>query len=544
MSSRHDQPPDTGGEALEQSAVETEQLAPVAAGSAATTVWLALLGLITTPYMLNRLGPSAYAVFALVTIMAAYLSNLELGFGQATVRFLARARAEGDSREQAKILQTSFLVFAVAGAGAAAVALAGADVIVKSFADFPPALEAEAVGAIRIAAVLLLLTLLYSFFWVSLQALGRFGALLGYRALFGTLLSLSAVAMAAIFDDVRAVLAAQVVVSAVSCGVAYVALSRAASQRPRPRLDSATFRSMWRFAAFVFATGVAYQLMMQGPATVLAGNASSAELAAFAVPAVVLAQFTLLISASSTGFLPFASAESIAESPARLAAVFRSHLRLLVAVLGLLVAFLVVFADPLLTAWIGGDFATEATEPLQLLAVAGLVLALSAPPSDVARARGYASWTFAYTVAGATSGILAALLLVDDLGASGAALGLLIGFSVPVVPLLIAVTTRLLRQRAGWLVTGLARPVLAVAAIAAVYWLIAEAVPDLWGAVVAGIVATPLWTVALYRIVLDDLERRTLRGGVTRLAPLARRLGLRSTDGDAGVTLGPRRPMS
>src|SRR5687768_6159816 len=120
MSSLHDQPPPAApGDARAGRTVQTEQLAPVAAGSAATTVWLALLGLVTTPYMLNRLGPSAYAVFALVTIMAAYLSNLELGFGHATVRFLARARAEGDEEAQAKILQTSLFVFAIAGSGAA-----------------------------------------------------------------------------------------------------------------------------------------------------------------------------------------------------------------------------------------------------------------------------------------------------------------------------------------------------------------------------------------------------------------------------------------
>ncbi len=40
--------------------VEVRQLAPVAGGSAAITVWLAMLGLITTPVMLRTLGSPAY----------------------------------------------------------------------------------------------------------------------------------------------------------------------------------------------------------------------------------------------------------------------------------------------------------------------------------------------------------------------------------------------------------------------------------------------------------------------------------------------------
>ena len=44
------------------SQVQPKQLAPVAVVSAAITVWLAALGLITTPYMLHRLGVSQVRV--------------------------------------------------------------------------------------------------------------------------------------------------------------------------------------------------------------------------------------------------------------------------------------------------------------------------------------------------------------------------------------------------------------------------------------------------------------------------------------------------
>ena len=83
------------------------------AGYAATTLWLAVLGLVTTPYLLHNLGSSAYAVFALISLIIAYLSNLEFGFGHGTIRFLARARAQGDQEAEAGIMGTGLLVFLV-----------------------------------------------------------------------------------------------------------------------------------------------------------------------------------------------------------------------------------------------------------------------------------------------------------------------------------------------------------------------------------------------------------------------------------------------
>jgi O-antigen/teichoic acid export membrane protein len=502
--------------------VSTRQLAPIAAVSAATTIWLSVLGLLTTPFMLHTLGASAYAVFALITIITAYLSNLELGFGHTSLRFLARARAEGDADEETRIVATSLFIFTCAGALAAVTAFVGATTIVKSFAHFPRELEDDAVGAVRLAALLLVLTFLYSFAQVSLQALGRFRPLLWTRAIFGTLLAASAVGAAAVFDDVRAVLAAQVVISLFGCIVVFIALAGATTARLRPAFDRTTFRKMRGYGGLVLATGVAYQIMLQGPPTILAGDAPSAEVAAFAVPAVVLTQLTLLIAATSTGFLPFASAESAGDDHRRLSAVFRSHLRMTVTVLGPIVGFLVVFAGPLLTAWLGADFASQAADPLRFLALAGFVLAISAPPADVARGIGRPGWNLAYVIVAASLCIAAALAFVPDSGATGAALGLLIGLAIATPPFLCLVADRLLDLPPRRIGGAIAAPALAVLVACSLYWMGSLIISGLEGAAVMAVAVTPPYALAVFRFILDDAEQTTLRAGRETVTPLLR----------------------
>jgi O-antigen/teichoic acid export membrane protein len=344
------------------------------------------------------------------------------------------------------------------------------------------------------------------------------------RVVSGTLMSVSAVTAAALFKDVRAVLVGQVGISAVTCIVLFAALARATPLPLRPAFDGPTFRAMRGYAGLVFATGVAYQAMLQGPPTVLAGVARAAELTAFAVPAMVLQQLTVLVTSTSTAFMPFASAESAGDDLSHLSMVFRSHMRLTLMAMGPVAGFLVVFASPLLTAWVGADFASHASDPLKLLAVAGLVLALSAPASDVARGLGRPGWTLAYSGCAALVAIAAALVLADRRGAAGAAASLLIALTVTTVPFVLATADRLLAQSPGRLLKSILRPALAAAVACAMFGLGSFVTSGLIGAAAVGVLVIAVYVVAVYRLVLEDLERETLRAGASPLSPVIRAL--------------------
>ena len=62
------------------------RLARQVAGSAGTNIWLTLLGLFTTPYLLLGLGSTGYGVFAMVSVVSVHLSNLELGLDRKSTR--------------------------------------------------------------------------------------------------------------------------------------------------------------------------------------------------------------------------------------------------------------------------------------------------------------------------------------------------------------------------------------------------------------------------------------------------------------------------
>ena len=69
------------------------------------------VGLIYTPYMLRMLGQSEYFMYSLAATIIAYLTVLDLGFGNAIIRYTAKFRAEGKQHEQEEMFGMFFILY-------------------------------------------------------------------------------------------------------------------------------------------------------------------------------------------------------------------------------------------------------------------------------------------------------------------------------------------------------------------------------------------------------------------------------------------------
>ena len=58
-----------------------------------------LVALLYTPYMLRMMGQSEFGLYSLVASVIGYLTILDLGFGNAIVRYTAKFRAEGKQKD-------------------------------------------------------------------------------------------------------------------------------------------------------------------------------------------------------------------------------------------------------------------------------------------------------------------------------------------------------------------------------------------------------------------------------------------------------------
>lgn len=83
----------------------------------------ALVGLTYMPYMLRMLGPSEYGIYSLAASVIAYLSMLDLGFGNAVIRYTAKYKAENRTEDQYNLFGLFTILYSCIGVATLAIGL-------------------------------------------------------------------------------------------------------------------------------------------------------------------------------------------------------------------------------------------------------------------------------------------------------------------------------------------------------------------------------------------------------------------------------------
>lgn len=119
-----------------------------------------IVGLLYTPYMLRMMGQSEYGLYSLVASVIAYLTVLDLGFGNAIVRYTAKFRAEKKTEEQYEMFGMFFLLYLVIGIIAFGIGLGLYFNVDTLFGNTMTAVE---LGRARIMMLLLVANLAFTF---------------------------------------------------------------------------------------------------------------------------------------------------------------------------------------------------------------------------------------------------------------------------------------------------------------------------------------------------------------------------------------------
>lgn len=118
------------------------------------------VGLLYTPYMLRMMGQSEYGLYSLVASVIAYLTVLDLGLGNAIVRYTAKFRAEGKIQEQYEMFGMFITLYCIIGV----VAFLGGTTLYynvdRMFGDTMTALE---LGRARIMMLIMVFNIAFTF---------------------------------------------------------------------------------------------------------------------------------------------------------------------------------------------------------------------------------------------------------------------------------------------------------------------------------------------------------------------------------------------
>lgn len=494
-------------------------------GSVANLVRLLLsmlVSLVLPPFLVHHMAPAEFSAWVLILQLSAYVNLLDFGLQTAIGKYVAEYDASGDREASHHLVSTSFTILAVAAAIACAALVALVWSVPRLFHQMPPGL----VGDVRIALLVV-------------------GLSMAVALPFGTFLSTFTGLQRYVFPTIVATVSrvgtatTLIVLLLMHCGVVQLALATAGFNvatavtqflgwrrfvKERVGFSFLLFhrRSAVRLAKYgsVLSIWTLAMLFISGLDVVIVGHYHYRDTGFYSVGSNA-ANFMMAVVSSVFGpLVPAVSAMQSGSTPARIGDVCVKTTRYCVLLLCLLGLPLFFGAYPLLSLWVGKQYAVQSALYLEVLVLGIVVRQLAYPYILVVVATGKQHLATIGGIVEACVNVALSIWLVQKIGAVGVALGTLggafVGFAMHLLVSIPRTQTAIFIQRSHFLLQGVLRPLLIVAPAFFLYpfWrrltmLPAEpAVLAIWVAVTAAIA---------WWVVLTVEDRRELGAFLHRL---------------------------
>lgn len=346
--------------------------------------------LVAYPVLVHRLGTAEFGVYFLVTSTNSALAFLDLAISSAALKFVAEDIAKRDQKAAAETIVTSSAFYGGLGAFGALLIWFLSPWLVSLF-SIEPTLQADAVKAFRLAAIqfpvfVLTMNLISIFkgmqrFDYSTFALSSLSVLTYGGAMAGvTLVGVGLVGVTAI-----SVLANLIVlVISTLMGLSLCRSQSIVLSSVRPSLP--TLRRMFGFGVAMSVHSLAAFFFSQAQRLLVGALIGPAAVTIYVLAITAVSKAHAVINAATEVVFPLSSAMAVDRMHLR-----RVYLRMLLgsAVMAILILLpLTVFAEPVLTVWVGADLARKAAPLMQISAAAYFFVALSPAPFHIVNGSG------------------------------------------------------------------------------------------------------------------------------------------------------------
>lgn len=472
--------------------------------------WFLILGLVTTPYIVRKLGADAYGVLSIVSVVMGYFSFLDLGLGAAVVKYVSEYYGRKDYNAIRRALGTAIVVYLIMGLiGAAAIASATGP-LVGSILKIPSQLLSVSYFALYIGAFGFLVNMPLNVFGSIPQALQRFDITNKVQICFGTLQTVITILLLYQGFSLKEIVILNLSVSLMSLS-AYLLISRRLLPKVslRPAFDRDMFVSLFKFGGFVAVSRLTATLALQLDRLIIGAFLPISYLTYYTVPYNLASKMWMIPSNVTSAMFPAVSELYGLNEMGALKSLYVRSTKYIWAVVLPLMALFVVLAGQILTLWIGPDFSAKGALSLQILAIGFLVSCSGWTSVTVAHGLGRPDIPAKVHVAQALIGAVLGLLLVPRLGITGAALAWTAHHIIG-VPLIIVIVMKQIKTNVRAVVANFWPPFVVTIIMAFLVFILKPFVTSLINLVAVGAIGCTFYFLLAYIFILDKRERGLL----------------------------------
>jgi O-antigen/teichoic acid export membrane protein len=378
-----------------------------------------------TPLIVRRLGADAYGLYALVMGFIGYSFNFSIG--RAITKYVSAFRAGNQTERIGEVLSSTFILNLCVSLLSAGALVLMTNWLVTRVLNIAPELQPQARLAFYLASAGLVFTMLSQVFNAVPQAVQRFDvySLIATSAGIATIVGNAALVWMGF--GASELIAWNVATTAFAC-VAYFVASR--RLLPEARLTLQIKRDLLvgiiKFSSAVTAYQIMANLLLLFERSWLTRSLGTAAVTYYVVPVTIAIYIHAFISSLTMMIFPMASEAGARQDTARLQMIYTRAFKYISMFVLFLSITLTVGSRPLLSNWMGAEFAQNSAGVLAVQAVVFGLMALLIVPWQLADGLGFPGRNSFLSLWWLVATVLLAVFLTPRLGIMGMAYSRLI----------------------------------------------------------------------------------------------------------------------
>lgn len=382
-----------------------------------------LVGIFLSPFILHRLGNTAYGAWVLAFSVTGYYGLFDLGIRSSIIRYVSTYTAKNDQEGLNRLINTGLAVYTAIGIAALAVTI-----VVSAYVGVMFRMPAEFLHTARILFLLVGSSVALGFpagvFGGILEGLNRF-YFVNLTNLFSTLVRAVLIVLA--LHHGYGLL--MVAIITVSLPVLAAAVRAAIVLRLLPLnfgwryVDRSSFREIAHYSGISFMLMIAYKLRFKTDEVVISTFLSVTAVTFFSNGDRLLDYAGEVVSSLAQIFVPLSGQSEAKGDTAQLRKLFIAGNRACALIVFPISATLIILGKSVITAWVGARYVT-ASYPVMLILLIPLTFALAqdASPRILYGMARHKSLAWVATME-AVANLILSIVLIRPLGIIGDAIG-------------------------------------------------------------------------------------------------------------------------
>lgn len=326
-----------------------------------------VLGLALSPFILHRLGDTAFGIWVLILSITGYYGLFDLGIGSSVIRFVSKYTATGEQEELARLINTSLFTYSCIGVLSLLVTVVIASQVDRMF-HVPPEFLSTARWLLLMVGAAVALGFPFGIFGGFLEGLQRF-YILNWTNIVSNLLRAGLIVIA--LKHGKGILAVALItvtlplLASISRG--FFALRLCPVPFGFKYVNRATFRQIANYSGITFMIMIASQLKFKTDEIVIGSFMSLAAITYFNVGARIVDYAGMVVRTLSQIFVPMTSQSEARGEMGRLRKIFLLGNRVCAFTIFPICVILIILGKSVIEVWVGKKYVADSYPVLVIM---------------------------------------------------------------------------------------------------------------------------------------------------------------------------------